>query len=55
MQIAPFVESLPKLALYVALLLLPGGSLGLLFLWWMNRRRGKHAARFAYACPEAVS
>jgi hypothetical protein len=28
-----------KLALYIALLVLPGGSLGLLLLWWLSRRR----------------
>jgi hypothetical protein len=45
-----------KLALYLALLVLPGGFLGLLFLWWLDRRGGRAASRpiaFGY-CPIPV-
>lgn len=47
MQLAHSPDSLVKLALYVALLLLPGGSLGLLFLWWLSRRWRKSGTSLA--------
>jgi hypothetical protein len=55
MQLAHSPESLAKLAVYVALLLLPGGSLGLLFLWWLSRRWGKSATRLAYVRADTAS
>jgi hypothetical protein len=33
-------ESFAKLALYVALFILPGGCVILLVLWWLSGRRG---------------
>ena len=41
---APSAQSFAKLALYVALLILPGGSVVALVLWWLSRRWGKSAA-----------
>jgi hypothetical protein len=40
-NLASSMDTLAKGVLYVALILLPGGSLGLLLLWWLNHRRGK--------------
>lgn len=41
MDLAPSMETFAKGALYVGLIVVPGGSLGLLLLWWLNQRRGK--------------
>jgi len=43
MQLAPAAENFAKLALYVALLILPGGSIVALILVWAGRRWGKLA------------
>ena len=55
MQLTHSAENVTKLSLYVALLLLPGGSLGLLFLWWLNRRGGKSATGPAHVGLDAAS
>jgi hypothetical protein len=34
------LPGLPKLGLYVSLLLLPGGFIGLLLVFWLERRAG---------------
>jgi hypothetical protein len=42
MTASAFPVSLPRwarLALYAALLALPGGSIGVVLLWWTERRR----------------
>ena len=36
-----------KLALYLTLLILPGGSLGLLLIWWLGRLRANTAPRYS--------
>ena len=33
------VKGLPKLGLYFSLLVQPGGFVGLLLVWWLERRR----------------
>jgi hypothetical protein len=38
---APTAENIAKVALYVTVLILPGGSLIALGLWWLNRRLEK--------------
>jgi hypothetical protein len=45
LELAPSVARLGKLALYTLLLVLPGGSLGLLLLWWLNYRRRRPQSR----------
>ena len=52
---APSPENFAKLALYVALLILPGGSLIALVLWWLSRRLGKAATHPAYVRPDTAS
>jgi hypothetical protein len=55
MQTAPTAMSIAKLALYIALLILPGGSLIALVVWWVSRRWGKSAVHPAYVRPAPVS
>ena len=38
---APTAENIAKLALYVTILVMPGGSLIALGVWWLNRRLAK--------------
>jgi len=38
------LPGLPKLGLYISLLLLPGGFIGLLLVFWLERRAGKNMA-----------
>src|SRR5690242_10873242 len=38
------LPGLPKLGLYISLLLLPGGFIGLLLVFWLERRAGKNTA-----------
>ena len=38
---APTAENIIKLAVYVAVLIMPGGSIIALGMWWLNRRLGK--------------
>jgi uncharacterized lipoprotein YmbA len=40
-QPAPTAENIIKLAVYVAVLIMPGGSIIALGMWWLNRRMGK--------------
>ena len=44
MQLAYSAENIAKVALYVTLLIMPGGSVIALALWWANRRWGKGGA-----------
>lgn len=46
LALAPFQGTLRwwKLALYVAVFMLPGGSLGVLLYAWIDHRRNRHAA-----------
>lgn len=37
--LAPSLPRWAKLALYLAILLLPGGSIVVLLLWWLSRMR----------------
>jgi hypothetical protein len=46
---APTAENIAKLALYVAVLIMPGGSLIALGMWWLNRRLGKSGGGFSFA------
>jgi hypothetical protein len=39
------VKGLPKLGLYFSLLVLPGGFVGLLLVWWFERRCGGVAGK----------
>jgi len=43
-----------KLALYAVVFVLPGGSLGVLFLAWLDHRRGKRSVKAVQAKPAAV-
>jgi hypothetical protein len=42
-----------KLALYVVLFILPGGSIGVVFFAWLERRRAQQAARNAASAAAA--
>jgi hypothetical protein len=42
-----------KIALYVAMLALPGGSIAVLLLAWADRRRAQRAAASVEAAPSA--
>jgi hypothetical protein len=44
-----------KLALYVAMFILPGGSLGVLLIAWLDGRRGKAQPADAATSPAATS
>jgi hypothetical protein len=44
-----------KLALYVVMFVLPGGSLGVLFFAWIDRRRNGHPAQPAKQSPALPS
>ena len=55
MQLAHSTESFAKLALYITLLILPGGSVVALVVWWVSRRWGKSAAHSGYVRPDAAS
>jgi hypothetical protein len=49
LELVPLVQRFGKLALYFVLLVLPGGSLGLLLLWWLqNRRRRPQPCRVPF-------
>jgi hypothetical protein len=43
-----------KLALYAVVFVLPGGSLGVLFLAWLDHRRGKRSVKAVQAKPATV-
>jgi len=44
-----------KLALYVVMFVLPGGSLGVLFVSWIDHRRNGRAAMRAQVAPVALA
>jgi len=39
------LPGLPKLGFYISMLLLPGGFIGLLLVFWMERRAGQRQAQ----------
>ena len=43
------LPGLPKIGLYVSLLLLPGGFIGLLLVCWMEHRKAQGKARMWYS------
>ena len=43
------LPGLPKIGLYVSLLLLPGGFIGLLLVFWMERRKAQGKTRMWYS------
>ena len=46
---APTAENIAKLALYVTILVMPGGSLIALGVWWLNRRLAKSGRALPFA------
>ena len=43
------LPGLPKVGLYVSLLLLPGGFIGLLLVYWMEHRKAQGKTRMWYS------
>ncbi len=46
---APTAENIIKLAVYVAVLIMPGGSIIALGMWWLNRRLGKSGGALPFS------
>ena len=46
MPAVPSAKSFGRVALYVFLFVLPGGSIGVALLWWWSRRKRTVASNF---------
>ena len=46
-----YLKRLPRLALYFSILVLPGGSIGVLLLYWLQHGKGKPGSTRASVRP----